>query len=562
MLDNSKIRSTELYATLSQATKDVTAIREWLYASKDRIDEHILENLNAFDEKVKEALQNYENLSDEKLNMLKELYKKVVYPFDYVSDEEPTMPNVNETWFKTDEAKIFKFIKNPQITFLQKERPKERKINDIWFKPMDDVNLQVGEFYLCEKVLKNEAWINPSLPENLEPAFNQEEAPQNATLGDIWKKGDEYFVYIKTTSGNSWTSPENPSEYTPTYESEEEPSEAKLGEIWKKGNEYLIYARVTNDTAWILKSDLGLDAFIWFNDMNNISYKLDFIMELIDYTISQNNQRKESIINATKEIDKLNADIKDLKEQISQKQEQEEDATQLEELKEQKQNELVQKQNELENLTKNHLLVNRGFLDNIVKQLDVRNEIKNYLLKNDFNQEIAKYITLATNQTITGAKDFTKLPTSSTKATKDNELVNLATLKEQVSLLDGSGLSLKNAELLALIGFNTYLDGTSLLKSHSMSNNVIYTNTTGGKTPIAIKIQQIDNVTSQASISIYINNSLIKKINAIQYTNSTNKYIPLTHYKGILKPNDTYKIELFNIAMDKPNIEATILNVK
>lgn len=107
------------------------------------------------------------------------------------------MANVNETWFKTDEAKIFKFIKNPQITFLQKERPKERKINDIWFKPMDDVNLQVGEFYLCEKVLKNEAWINPSLPENLEPAFNQEEAPQNATLGDIWKKGMNILFILK-----------------------------------------------------------------------------------------------------------------------------------------------------------------------------------------------------------------------------------------------------------------------------------------------------------------------------------------------------------------------------
>ncbi|EKG1206893.1 hypothetical protein O1N49_001749 [Campylobacter jejuni] len=461
MLDNSKIRSTELYATLSQATKDVTAIREWLYASKDRIDEHILENLNAFDEKVKEALQNYENLSDEKLNMLKELYKKVVYPFDYVSDEEPTMPNVNETWFKTDEAKIFKFIKNPQITFLQKERPKERKINDIWFKPMDDVNLQVGEFYLCEKVLKNEAWINPSLPENLEPAFNQEEAPQNATLGDIWKKGDEYFVYIKTTSGNSWTSPENPSEYTPTYESEEEPSEAKLGEIWKKGNEYLIYARVTNDTAWILKSDLGLDAFIWFNDMNNISYKLDFIMELIDYTISQNNQRKESIINAAKEIDKLNADIKDLKEQISQKQEQEEDATQLEELKEQKQNELVQKQNELENLTKNHLLVNRGFLDNIVKQLDVRNEIKNYLLKNVFNQEIAKYVTLATDQNIDGIKNFTKLPTSNLQASKDEEFVNLGTLKKQVPNLAG-GLGVNQTWQNVSRNFNvTYTNNTN-----------------------------------------------------------------------------------------------------
>ncbi|EAJ6653483.1 phage tail protein [Campylobacter jejuni] len=185
----------------------------------------------------------------------------------------------------------------------------------------------------------------------------------------------------------------------------------------------------------------------------------------------------------------------------------------------------------------------------------VWDEFAKYLLENKFNTEIAKYVTLATNQTITGAKDFTKLPTSSIKATNDNQFVNLATLKE-------NQLNLKDPELLALIGFNTYLDGTSLLKSHSMSNNVIYTNTTGGKTPIAIKIQQIDNVISQASISIYINNSLIKKINAIQYTNSTGKCIPLTHYEGILKPNDTYKIELFNIVMDKPNIEATILNVQ
>lgn len=185
----------------------------------------------------------------------------------------------------------------------------------------------------------------------------------------------------------------------------------------------------------------------------------------------------------------------------------------------------------------------------------VWDEFAKYLLENKFNTEIAKYVTLATNQTITGAKDFTKLPTSSIKATNDNQFVNLATLKE-------NQLNLKDPELLALIGFNTYLDGTSLLKSHSMSNNVIYTNTTGGKTPIAIKIQQIDNVFNQASISIYINNSLIKKINAIQYTNSTGEYIPLTHYEGILKPNDTYKIKLFNIIIDKSNIEATILNVR
>ncbi|XTO85463.1 hypothetical protein K4E85_06665 [Campylobacter coli] len=49
----------------------------------------------------------------------------------------------------------------------------------------------------------------------------------------------------------------------------------------EKGNEYLIYARVTNDTAWILKSDLGLDAFIWFNEeKENINFILSLIGDL------------------------------------------------------------------------------------------------------------------------------------------------------------------------------------------------------------------------------------------------------------------------------------------
>ncbi|HBK1648097.1 TPA: hypothetical protein LGB28_000931, partial [Campylobacter coli] len=421
MLDNSKIRSTELYATLSQATKDVTAIREWLYASKDRIDEHILENLNAFDEKVKEALQNYENLSDEKLNMLKELYKKVVYPFDYVSDEEPTMANVNETWFKTDEAKIFKFIKNPQITFLQKERPKERKINDIWFKPMDDVNLQVGEFYLCEKVLKNEAWINPSLPENLEPAFNQEEAPQNATLGDIWKKGDEYFVYIKTTSGNSWTSPENPSEYTPTYESEEEPSEAKLGEIWKKGNEYLIYARVTNDTAWILKSDLGLDAFIWFNEEKE---NINFILSLIG-DLKKEDEKEETSKNEIKDLEQnlsnKQEELENIKKQIEEALAKDppqnvdnlnEKKTQLEQEITKMQEDLNHKQNELEQIQKDKSLVSQKMLSDALKE--------KVGLKGDETLNGNK--TLNGDNIFNGTNTFNQALTSRADPTNDNHL--------------------------------------------------------------------------------------------------------------------------------------------
>lgn len=98
----------------------------------------------------------------------------------------------------------------------------------------------------------------------------------------------------------------------------------------------------------------------------------------------------------------------------------------------------------------------------------VWDEFAKYLLENKFNTEIAKYVTLATNQTITGVKDFTKLPTSSTKATDDNQFVNLATLKEQApSLIGGLG-----------VGQN--------YKQQTLSNNVTYTNTSNK--PIFISV--------------------------------------------------------------------------
>ncbi|EKM6312037.1 hypothetical protein PU670_001890, partial [Campylobacter jejuni] len=322
---------------------------------------------------------------------------------------------------KTDEAKIFKFIKNPQITFLQKERPKERKINDIWFKPMDDVNLQVGEFYLCEKVLKNEAWINPSLPENLEPAFNQEEAPQNATLGDIWKKGDEYFVYIKTTSGNSWTSPENPSEYTPTYESEEEPSEAKLGEIWKKGNEYLIYARVTNDTAWILKSDLGLDAFIWFNEEKE---NINFILSLIG-DLKKEDEKEETSKNEIKDLEQnlsnKQEELENIKKQIEEALAKDppqnvdnlnEKKTQLEQEITKMQEDLNHKQNELEQIQKDKSLVSQKMLSDALKE--------KVGLKGDETLNGNK--TLNGDNIFNGTNTFNQALTSRADPTNDNHL--------------------------------------------------------------------------------------------------------------------------------------------
>ncbi|WP_257396708.1 hypothetical protein [Campylobacter lari] len=90
---NQKPTPLMLYTILEQASKDIIAIREYLYNSKEKIDEHILEHIDKFEEKVKEAIASYEALSKEKLEILEELYKQVVYPFDFASsDNEPVNP--------------------------------------------------------------------------------------------------------------------------------------------------------------------------------------------------------------------------------------------------------------------------------------------------------------------------------------------------------------------------------------------------------------------------------------------------------------------------------------
>ncbi|EAI2149073.1 hypothetical protein KY417_001159 [Campylobacter jejuni] len=420
-----KTKSTELYATLAQACKDVTAIREWLYLSKDRIDEHILENLKSFDEKVKKALQDYENLSDEKQSILKELYKKVVYPFDYVGVDEPKKPNVNETWFKSDEVRIFKFIQNPKITFFQKERPQERNINDIWFKPTDTDDLQAGEFYLCEEVLESKSWINPSLPKNLKPTYESEEEPEEAKLGDIWKKTstDEYFVYVKTTSGNSWTSPENPSQYEPTYESEEEPEDAKLGDIWKKGDEYLIYVRVTNDTAWILKEGLNISAYIWFNDEKE---SIDFILSLIG-DLKKEDKDEETSKNEIKDLEQSikdkNEELQNIKEQIKEAllQDPPQNTDKLNQRKEELEKEIAQVQEELN--TKKEKLEQIQKDKSLISQ-KVLNEALSLKVSKSGNESIDGVKTFNNDLFVKGDANFSKMPTCSILPDNDHKLAN------------------------------------------------------------------------------------------------------------------------------------------
>ncbi|ECR0918342.1 phage tail protein [Campylobacter coli] len=93
----------------------------------------------------------------------------------------------------------------------------------------------------------------------------------------------------------------------------------------------------------------------------------------------------------------------------------------------------------------------------------VWDELSKYLLESKFNTEIAKYVTLTTKQDINGIKNFTKLPTSNLQASKDEEFVNLGTLKKLISSLsNGLGVGQRYVDCI-----------------HTRSPNVTYTNTTG-----------------------------------------------------------------------------------
>ncbi|ECK5289914.1 phage tail protein [Campylobacter jejuni] len=148
----------------------------------------------------------------------------------------------------------------------------------------------------------------------------------------------------------------------------------------------------------------------------------------------------------------------------------------------------------------------------------VWDELSKYLLENKFNTEIAKYVTLATNQTITGAKNFTKLPTSSIKATNDNQFVNLATLKEQAPSLIG-GLGVNQA-----------------WQNVSRAFDVTYTNNTGK--PIAAKFQV--NASASGGISFSCSEQFV--VSMFQ-TSLSNGGVSRTYFGfGIIPPNGQYRL--------------------
>ncbi|EAL0271763.1 hypothetical protein BVH42_06340 [Campylobacter lari] len=330
---NQKPTPLMLYTILEQASKDIIAIREYLYNSKEKIDEHILEHIDKFEEKVKEAIASYEALSKEKLEILEELYKQVVYPFDFASsDNEPVNPKLNQIWFKKSTAQILQFLQNPTINFIQKTPPSQKKEGSVWFKPLDDENIMQGEIYVCEKVLDNKAWVNPALPKELKPAFISEEEPSEANLGDIWKKQStgEYFIHIRTT----------------------------------------------DDNAWILKHDLKIEPYIWVDQKDeNIKYILSLLGDLQNKDDVQEKHENE-VLEKEQELNNKKDELENIKNQIQEELNKvppgdvsslEEEKARLEEEISQIQKDLDEKKEELEAILEEKRLVNKKMLDEALK---------------------------------------------------------------------------------------------------------------------------------------------------------------------------------------------------
>ncbi len=167
------------------------------------------------------------------------------------------------------------------------------------------------------------------------------------------------------------------------------------------------------------------------------------------------------------------------------------------------------------------IMASRDYVDAIKVELNLKIDALTQKYDAEFKKvwdEFAKYVTLATNQTITGAKDFTKLPTSSIKATNDNQFVNLATLKEQAPSLIG-GLGVNQA-----------------WQNVSRAFDVAYTNNTGK--PIAAKFQV--NASASGGVSFSCSEQFV--VSMFQ-TSLSNGGVSRTYFGfGIIPPNGQYRL--------------------
>ena len=182
------------------------------------------------------------------------------------------------------------------------------------------------------------------------------------------------------------------------------------------------------------------------------------------------------------------------------------------------------------------IMASRDYVDAIKLELELKIDALMKKYDAEFEKiwkEFEKYVSLTDNENISGVKNFTNLPTSNLQANKDNEFVNLATLKKQVPLLGGG------------------IDG-KIYERKTIQNNVIYTNSTNKPMVVFGELVSTYSNHYQPNLSprMFINEKEILGISrrsSVEYSGERG-YTQTNDMKiifAIIPPNATYKITFY-----------------
>lgn len=178
------------------------------------------------------------------------------------------------------------------------------------------------------------------------------------------------------------------------------------------------------------------------------------------------------------------------------------------------------------------IMASRDYVDAIKLELELKIDALMKKYDAEFEKiwkEFEKYVSLTDNENISGVKNFTNLPTSNLQANKDNEFVNLATLKKQVPLL-GDGI-----------------DG-KIYERKTIQNNVIYTNSANKPMVVFCEISSYNGRNGYEQKFILNNkeiNPIFSQTSYQHYSGNSGDFTETTTRSAIfaiIPPNATYKI--------------------
>ena len=220
----------ELINEVKESLKELESGSEIKNEIKAEVDIKITNLKSEFNNKYAEVDTKLQELENKGVDT--EALKKELFPYDFISENEPYSASLNQTWYNTKNAKLYKSVKNAKFAFVQENPPlmSERKEGDIWYK-LDNGTMflatkrehfappEGADFFILDifsNTPKDYYWggyseNNPteSLMDEVELNYKQGTEPTNPTLGDVWldTRSNTYNYYAnvlpKTTTKTS-----------------------------------------------------------------------------------------------------------------------------------------------------------------------------------------------------------------------------------------------------------------------------------------------------------------------------------------------------------------------